>query len=98
MLPFRDPRPGFCMSHHPIINPDRRSLLIKAAVTSASLIIPQCLLAAELVPTPGQTEGPFYPVEFPALSQLFLSYRGLWPALARGCDLRCSRAGNLIDP
>jgi protocatechuate 3,4-dioxygenase beta subunit len=65
MLPFRDPRLGFCMSHHPIINPDRRSLLIKAAITSASVIIPQSLVATELVPTPGQTEGPFYPVEFP---------------------------------
>src|SRR3712207_5283271 len=53
------------MSHHPLIDPDRRSLLIKAAVTSASVIIPRRLVAAELVPTPGQTEGPFYPVEFP---------------------------------
>lgn len=44
---------------------DRRSLLLKAAVTSATLMIPKSLVAAELVPTPGQTEGPFYPVEFP---------------------------------
>jgi protocatechuate 3,4-dioxygenase beta subunit len=53
------------MSHHPLIDPDRRSLLIKAAITSASIIIPGSLVAAELVPTPGQTEGPFYPVELP---------------------------------
>jgi protocatechuate 3,4-dioxygenase, beta subunit len=53
------------MSHHPLIDPDRRSLLIKAAITSASIIIPRSLVAAELVPTPGQTEGPFYPVELP---------------------------------
>jgi protocatechuate 3,4-dioxygenase, beta subunit len=65
MLPFSDPRLGFGMSHHPTLHLDRRSLLIKAAVTSASVIIPQSLGAAELVPTPGQTEGPFYPVEFP---------------------------------
>lgn len=52
------------MTHHSIIYPDRRSLLIKAAITSASVLIPQSLIAAELVPTPGQTEGPFYPVEF----------------------------------
>jgi hypothetical protein len=32
-----------------------------------------------------------------ALSQLFLSYRGLWPALVREDDRRCSRAGNLTD-
>jgi hypothetical protein len=67
MLPFSDPRLGFGMSHHPTLHLDRRSLLIKAAVTSASVIIPQSLGAAELVPTPGQTEGPFYPVEFPLI-------------------------------
>jgi protocatechuate 3,4-dioxygenase beta subunit len=44
---------------------DRRALLIGAVVTSASVIIPDGLAAAELVPTPGQTEGPFYPVAFP---------------------------------
>ncbi|GEO17768.1 dioxygenase family protein [Microvirga aerophila] len=53
------------MTDHPALHLDRRSLLIGAAITSTSVIIPQSLFAAELVPTPGQTEGPFYPVEFP---------------------------------
>ncbi len=46
-------------------NLDRRSLLMSAVVTSANVVIPRSLVAAELVPTPGQTEGPFYPVAFP---------------------------------
>lgn len=46
-------------------SPGRRSLLMKAAVASATVMIPKSLVAAELVPTPGQTEGPFYPVAFP---------------------------------
>lgn len=42
----------------------RRSLLVGAAASTALLAIPEAL-AAERVPTPGQTEGPFYPVAFP---------------------------------
>lgn len=53
------------MTNHPALHLDRRSLLIKAAIASSSLVIPQSLLAAELVPPSGQTKGPFYPVEFP---------------------------------
>jgi protocatechuate 3,4-dioxygenase beta subunit len=53
------------MPNHPALHLHRRSLLIRAAITSSSFMIPQSLVAAELVPTPGQTEGPFYPVEFP---------------------------------
>jgi protocatechuate 3,4-dioxygenase beta subunit len=44
---------------------DRRSLLTGAAIAGTSLILPKSLAAAELVATPGQTEGPFYPVELP---------------------------------
>jgi protocatechuate 3,4-dioxygenase beta subunit len=40
-------------------------LLAKAATAAADVIMPRELVAAELVATPGQTEGPFYPVEFP---------------------------------
>jgi protocatechuate 3,4-dioxygenase, beta subunit len=53
---IRDPSPDL----------DRRLLLTTAAAAAASLILPKSLLAAELVVTPGQTEGPFYPVAFPA--------------------------------
>jgi protocatechuate 3,4-dioxygenase, beta subunit len=53
------------MTDHPGLFVDRRSLLMNAAVASAAAILPNSLVAAELVPTPGQTEGPFYPVAFP---------------------------------
>jgi protocatechuate 3,4-dioxygenase beta subunit len=53
------------MTNHPSFSLDRRSLLKKAVVASASVMVPNSLAAAELVPTPGQTEGPFYPVAFP---------------------------------
>ena len=52
------------MTYPPLVL-DRRTLLTAAAVTAAGLLVPRELLAAELVPTPGQTEGPFYPVAFP---------------------------------
>jgi protocatechuate 3,4-dioxygenase beta subunit len=45
---------------------DRRSLIISSAAGTATLVLPQSVPAAELVATPGQTEGPFYPVEFPS--------------------------------
>src|SRR5215217_618889 len=53
------------MIRHSSIELSRRSLMTRAAAAGATLILPQRLLAAELVITPGQTEGPFYPVEFP---------------------------------
>ncbi len=49
----------------PSVNLSRRSLLINGGVLGATVLIPKSLAAAELVVTPGQTEGPFYPVEFP---------------------------------
>jgi protocatechuate 3,4-dioxygenase, beta subunit len=65
MLPSDDLRRSSAMTNDPALHLDRRSLVIKAAVVSASVSIPRGLIAAELVPTPGQTEGPFYPIEFP---------------------------------
>jgi protocatechuate 3,4-dioxygenase beta subunit len=53
------------MIRHPSVDPVRRLMLTRAVVASAAIIIPKGLVAAELVPTPGQTEGPFYPVAFP---------------------------------
>ncbi|WP_201833666.1 protocatechuate 3,4-dioxygenase [Microvirga zambiensis] len=53
------------MTDYPALRLDRRSLLIRTAILSVSAITPRALFAAALVPTPGQTEGPFYPVEFP---------------------------------
>src|SRR6478752_6125601 len=53
------------MTDYSALHLDRRSLLIRTAIVSASVVVPTSLFAAALVPTPGQTEGPFYPVEFP---------------------------------
>jgi len=53
------------MTRNPSFNLDRRSLVTGAAAAGASVILPESLCAAELVATPGQTEGPFYPLEFP---------------------------------
>jgi len=53
------------MIRRPAVHLSRRTLLAGAALSTASLLVPERLAAAALVPTPGQTEGPFYPVEFP---------------------------------
>jgi protocatechuate 3,4-dioxygenase, beta subunit len=49
----------------PFRYPDRRILLTGATAAAALLLLPRRSAAAGLVATPGQTEGPFYPVEFP---------------------------------
>jgi protocatechuate 3,4-dioxygenase, beta subunit len=49
----------------PALHLDRRAILIAAASTAGVALLPLGLVAAELIVTPGQTEGPFYPVEFP---------------------------------
>ena len=53
------------MTNLPAFSRHRRSLLIGGVAASATMILPRGLTAAERVLTPGQTEGPFYPVEFP---------------------------------
>lgn len=48
---------------------DRRTLVAgigAAAALGPAALMPASARAAALVPTPGQTEGPFYPVEIPA--------------------------------
>ena len=49
-----------------LIRPDRRTIILGAALGTAALVLPSRSRAADLVPTPGQTEGPFYPVELPS--------------------------------
>jgi protocatechuate 3,4-dioxygenase beta subunit len=53
------------LSGTPLVLIDRRALIAGAAIGTAALVLPEPVTARELVPTPGQTEGPFYPVEFP---------------------------------
>jgi protocatechuate 3,4-dioxygenase, beta subunit len=45
----------------------RRRFILSAAASTAALVLPGRLVAqTELVPTPAQTAGPFYPVSFPS--------------------------------
>jgi protocatechuate 3,4-dioxygenase beta subunit len=44
----------------------RRSVLIGAAAATLESLLPGSGRADELILTPGQTEGPFYPVDFPS--------------------------------
>ena len=46
--------------------PSRRTLLSGAGAALLLPLLPRATDAAPLVPTPGQTEGPFYPVTLPA--------------------------------
>jgi protocatechuate 3,4-dioxygenase, beta subunit len=48
----------------PLVDLKRRNLIIGAG--AALILTPLSARAADLVVTPGQTEGPFYPVSFPA--------------------------------
>ncbi|MBK4722052.1 hypothetical protein JJL56_24670 [Azospirillum sp. YIM DDC1] len=51
------------MSEHRAI--DRRTLVLSVGALGTTALLPKPGMAASLVPTPGQTEGPFYPVSFP---------------------------------
>jgi protocatechuate 3,4-dioxygenase, beta subunit len=59
------PEPEASMIIRSSVRLSRRSLVINAGLLGAATLIPESLVAAERVVTPGQTEGPFYPVEFP---------------------------------
>ena len=54
------------MSGRNLITLDRRTLVLGAALATAGLVSPRSSQAQGLVATPGQSEGPFYPVEFPS--------------------------------
>jgi len=43
----------------------RRALLVLAAAATAIAALPWRVMAAERIPTPRQTRGPFYPVDIP---------------------------------
>ena len=62
----------------------RRGLLRAGATTSALLAAPSLVRAQTLVPTPAQTEGPFYPVVIPADSDADLVTVSGAAAPARG--------------
>jgi protocatechuate 3,4-dioxygenase beta subunit len=49
-----------------IVPMKRREILIGAAAAALAPALPALARSARLVVTPGQTEGPFYPVTFPA--------------------------------
>lgn len=72
----------------------RRTLLAGAA--GAALLGPPAMAAAPLRPTPGQTEGPFYPERFPTDSDADLLHVAGRPSPALGEPL--DLAGSLLDP
>src|SRR5687768_11381382 len=49
-----------------ILVPRRELLLGATSALAAQAVAPLALSASPLVVTPGQTEGPFYPLTFPA--------------------------------
>jgi protocatechuate 3,4-dioxygenase, beta subunit len=73
----------------------RRRLLCAAATTSAVLASPSLVRAQTLVPTPAQTEGPFYPVAIPADADGDLVVVSGMAAPARGIITHVS--GRILD-
>jgi protocatechuate 3,4-dioxygenase beta subunit len=53
------------MAKEPLVRIERRGLVIGAAASAVILVAKKAIAAATLVATPGQTEGPFYPLELP---------------------------------
>src|SRR5207248_10152072 len=77
----------------------RRRVLAASIVGSAALTLPTALrglAAAALAPTPQQTEGPFYPLSYPADSDNDLVHVAGHAEPAKGTMTRV--AGRILDP
>ena len=53
----------------------RRRFVLAGAAALGGLIVPDRLRAQHLVRTPAQTEGPFYPVQFPTTTSSWCAER-----------------------
>ena len=80
------------MQYHPLW-PRRR--VLAASIGGAVLSMPAILRAATLAATPAQTEGPFYPLTFPADSDSDLVHVAGRAEAARGTPTRV--AGRILD-
>ena len=77
----------------------RRRVLAASIAGAAALILPAALrglAAAALAPTPPQTEGPFYPLNYPADSDNDLVHVAGHAEPAKGTVTRV--AGRILDP
>ena len=77
----------------------RRRVLAASIAGAAALTLPAALrglVAAALAPTPAQTEGPFYPLDYPADSDNDLVHVAGHAELAKGTVTRV--AGRILDP
>ena len=81
------------MQKHPIL--PRRRVLAGSIAGAAVLSLPAILRAAALMPTPAQTEGPFYPLNYPADSDNDLVHVAGHSEAAKGTPTRV--AGHILD-
>jgi len=73
-----------------------RRRIIAASITGATVLsLPAILRAAGLAPTPAQTEGPFYPLNYPADSDNDLLHVAGHSEAAKGTPTRV--AGRILD-
>jgi protocatechuate 3,4-dioxygenase, beta subunit len=89
------------MGHKDMRDPffPRRRMLAASIVGAAALTLPAALrrlAAAALAPTPAQTEGPFYPLDYPADSDSDLVHVAGHAEPAKGTVTRV--AGRILDP
>lgn len=73
----------------------RRRIIAASIAGAAALSLPAILRAAALAPTPAQTEGPFYPLTFPADSDNDLVHVAGHGEAAKGTPTRV--AGRILD-
>src|SRR5437868_1103321 len=73
----------------------RRRIIAASIAGAAALSLPAILRAAALLPTPAQTEGPFYPLTFPADSDNDLVHVVGHAEAAKGTPTRVT--GRILD-
>jgi len=73
----------------------RRRIIAASIAGAAVLSLPAILRAATLMPTPAQTEGPFYPLNYPADSDNDLVHVAGHGEAAKGTPTRV--AGRILD-
>jgi protocatechuate 3,4-dioxygenase, beta subunit len=73
----------------------RRRIIAASIAGAAALSLPAILRAAALLPTPAQTEGPFYPLNYPADSDNDLVHVAGHGEAAKGTPTRV--AGRILD-
>jgi len=82
------------MRTYPVLTPRRR--ILAASIAGAAVLgMPAILRAAALAPTPAQTEGPFYPLNYPADADNDLLHVAGHAEAAKGTPTRV--VGRILD-